>query len=130
MKNIVGNAIGIFLILFCQFKKGGEKTMKEVKALMVFVSLGQFGKLYDVLDFYSTIINESNIIIDVEDLEEFLIKFENEMNSWIEKYGFKNEKELIENNIFDESEIEIIKYLKSMLEDAKKKKYDYLWFCN
>jgi ribosome biogenesis GTPase A len=104
--------------------------MMEVKALMVFVSSGQFGKLYDVLDSYSTIINESNIIIDVEDLEEFLIKFENEMNSWMEKYGFKNEKELIENNIFDESEIEIIKYLKSMLEDAKKKKYDYLWFCN
>jgi predicted RND superfamily exporter protein len=102
----------------------------EVKAWMVIVSSGQFGELYNVLDSYSTIINESNIIIGVEELEEFLKEFENEMNSWIEKYDFKDEQELIEENIFSESEIEVAKYLKTILRDAKKKECDYIWFCH
>jgi len=102
----------------------------EVKALMILVSSGQFGELYNVLDSYSTIINESNIIIGIEELEEFLTKFENEVNSWIEKYGYESEQELIEDNIFSESEIEIVKYLKTILRDAKEKRYDFVWFCH
>jgi len=104
--------------------------MMEVKALMILVSSGQFGELYNVLDSYSTIINESNIIIGIEELEEFLTKFENEVNSWIEKYGYESEQELIEDNIFSESEIEIVKYLKTILRDAKEKRYDFVWFCH